>query len=75
MFGEKSPGKMHNVYWYRSYTQTFLLCFFIFTSFNTTSLILLIKHIFTSKLLLSEKVTNPCRIILVCSLAGVNALA
>ena len=36
---------MYTVYWYRSYTQTFLSCFFIFTSFNATSLILLAKII------------------------------
>ena len=39
----KTFGKMCNVYWYQSYTQT---CpFFIFTGFNTTSLKLLIKTI------------------------------
>ena len=41
MFGEKKFGKMYNVYC----TQTFLSCFFIFTSFNTTLLILLVKNI------------------------------
>ena len=45
MFGEKSPGKMYNVYWYQSNTQTFLFCFFIFTSFDTASPILLVKRI------------------------------
>ena len=43
MFGEKNPGKMYNVEWYRSYTHTFLFLFFIFTSFNTTLIILLAK--------------------------------
>ena len=45
MFEEKKTTKMYNVYWYRSYTQTFLSCFFIFTNFNTTSLTLLVKII------------------------------
>ena len=43
MFAEKNPGKMYNVYWYRSYIQVFLCCFFIFTSFSITPLILLVK--------------------------------
>ena len=34
-----------NVYWYQSYTQNFLSCFFSFTSFNTTGQILLVKII------------------------------
>ena len=46
MFGEKKTGNMYNVYWYRSYTQTFLFSFFIFIVFNTALLILLVKHIF-----------------------------
>ena len=45
MFGEKRPGKMYDVYWYQSYIHIFFSCFFIFTSFNTTPRILLIKII------------------------------
>ena len=45
MFKEKKPGKMFNVYWYQSYTQTFLSSFLILTSFNTTPIILLVKVI------------------------------
>ena len=41
----KKTGKMYNVYWLRSYTHTFLFCFFIFTGFNTTPLIHLVKVI------------------------------
>ena len=76
MFGEKKPGKMYNVYWYRSYTQTFLFCFFIFTSFNATSLILLVKHILlrycksVKALLIQVGWANTC-----VQVAGVNALA
>ena len=33
MFGEKKPGKINILYWYR----TFLSFFFIFISFNTVS--------------------------------------
>ena len=36
---------MYNVYWLRSCTYTFLFCFFIFTSFNTTPLTHLVKVI------------------------------
>ena len=59
---------MYNIYWYRSYTQRFLSCFFIFTSFNTTQLILLLKVI------LIKKVTNSGGLMLVSRWAGVNAL-
>ena len=40
---KKKTGKMCNVYWCESYTQTFLSYFFIFTSFNTSPLILLLN--------------------------------
>ena len=45
---------MYNVYWYRSYSQTFLSCFFIFTSFNTTPVILSVKDKLNSKFQYSE---------------------
>ena len=43
---DRGPKKTwENVCWHRSYTQTFLSFFFIFTSFNTVPLILLIRII------------------------------
>ena len=44
MFGEKNKENVQ-LYWYRSFAQKFLSYFIIFTSFNTTPLILLVKII------------------------------
>ena len=70
MFREKKKlWKIFNVCWYQSYTQTFLSCFFIFTSFNTTPIILSWFEISSQ-----WKVTNSEGLMLVCRWAGVNAL-
>ena len=60
MFREKKTWE--NLQWYRSYTQTFLFCFFIFTNFNT------------SKLQASENVANSGGLKPVYKWAGVYAL-
>ena len=53
MFGEKSPGKMYNIYWCRRYFRSAF-------SFSPVSPVpsTFGKTFFTSKLLVSEKVTN-----------------
>ena len=54
-----------------NFTQTFLSCFLIFTSFNTALLILLAKVILIASHL---KVTNSGGLMLLCRWAGVNDL-
>ena len=52
---ERLARKMYNVYWYRSYSETFLSRFLIFTSFNTTPVILSVKDKLNSKLQVDER--------------------
>ena len=65
---------MYNVYWHRSYTHILLFCFFIFTSFNTTPVILLVKVILVWNFKsVKGDYSNSGALILVCRWAGVNA--
>ena len=73
MFREEKPGKIYNLYWFWSYTQTFLSWFFILISFDITPQILLVKisFIWNCK---SVKVTDSGGPIFVCRWASVNVL-
>ena len=65
----KNLGK--KFYWYRIYTDT-CPAFFIFTSFNTTPLMLLVKIILNRNR--KQKVTNLDGLMLLCRQVAVNAL-